>query len=319
MQNSDQHHSPLIPLHCLNCNTFLNEADHFCPACGQKKADLRDHSVWHLLLESIGDFFHFDSKFFRTLGDLLVRPGFLTLEFLRGKRARYFQPFKMFLFISVLYFITAGLVEHESDTEKVAPAGSDTVVTLKNLDDMRFTFNGTNQRLFEMPVDSLKLAISHYGLNRLVNVNYPRQSWIVRLMLKQMLRNRIKGSHNLMETYSHILSRLIFVLIPVFALLLKFLYIRRKIPYYNHIIFALHTISFVFLLLWALLFLALISEWFLLLLLAGIPLYMYLAIKMVYKQGTAKTLLKWSILMGSSLLIIASFFILVASVSILLV
>lgn len=319
MQNSDEITPAPSGSVCPNCRNLLNPEDRFCSLCGQKRTNLKDRSVWHFLVESVGDFFHFDSKFFRTVLDLIFRPGFLTGEFLSGKRARYFQPFKMFLFISVLYFIVAGLTGTDPLVNETAPPAGDTVITTENLDDIRFTFGSIDRRLVTMPLDTLKMQVAHYGLVPLVNYYHPRASWFDRLMIRQMVRNRIRGLENLNETFSHTLSKLIFVLIPVFALLLKLLYIRRKIPYFDHIIFSLHVISFIFLLLLLNLFLGNVSDYIslLLFLLAGI--YVFLAMKRAYRQRGFKTLLKWGILMFSALIVIAGFFLLVLSVTVLII
>jgi hypothetical protein len=93
---------------CPNCRKILSNEDVFCPKCGQKRLDEKDFLVRKLIAKSFGDFFHFDSKFIHTLIPLLFKPGKLTVEFMQGRRAKYFQPFKMFLFISVFYFILAG-------------------------------------------------------------------------------------------------------------------------------------------------------------------------------------------------------------------
>ena len=264
------------------------------------------------MIDSVGDFFHFDSKFFRTLGKLAFRPGFLTAEYLHGKRASYFEPFRMFLFISLLYFIGQGLVNSEDRDGRLDMSGNRT-------ENIRFTLNDQNQVLFTMPVDSLRMAINRNGISRLVDLNYPRQSWVVRFFIKQMVRNRIKGYGNLSETFTHTLSRLVFVLIPLFALLLKVIFIRTKIPYFNHAIFSLHLVSFVFLLLLADLFLSKLSGWFTAAALVAIMVYLFLAMKNVYRPGRFRAFAGWAIFLIGSGIVLGLFFILVMSVSIMMV
>src|SRR5215510_6945655 len=88
--------------HCLNCGAVLTGK--YCSECGQKDQDLHD-SFWHLTGHFVGDIFHFDSKFFRTLTPLLIKPGFLTIEYMRGKRAGYMKPVQLYFFISVVFFL----------------------------------------------------------------------------------------------------------------------------------------------------------------------------------------------------------------------
>ena len=50
----------------------------FCPACGEKRVDAADLSIRHFFTHALGEFFHFDSKIFRSFRLLFTRPGFLT-------------------------------------------------------------------------------------------------------------------------------------------------------------------------------------------------------------------------------------------------
>lgn len=95
------------PSACQNCGTPL-QGDH-CYACGQPvKGAVRHFS------SIIGDFldtvFEYDGRLWRTLGPLLWRPGFLSNEYLAGRRVRYVSPFRLFFFITVIAFLLAQLV-----------------------------------------------------------------------------------------------------------------------------------------------------------------------------------------------------------------
>ena len=46
-----------------------------------------------------------DSRIFRTLWPLLVKPGFLTNEYLAGRRVRYVTPFRLYFFLSIVAFL----------------------------------------------------------------------------------------------------------------------------------------------------------------------------------------------------------------------
>ncbi len=264
------------------------------------------------MIESVGDFFHFDSKFFRTMGKLAFRPGFLTTEYLNGKRATYFEPFRMFLFISLVYFIGQGLTNSEARDDRMEISKNES----KNL---KFTLKDTNQVLFTMPLDSLRMAVNRNGISRLVDLNYPRHSWLVRIFIKQMVRNRIKGYGNLQETFTHTLSRLVFILIPLFALLLKLIFLRKRIPYFNHSIFSLHLVSFVFLVLLADLLLSAVSGWFTTAAFVAMAVYLFLAMKNVYRLQGFRAFAAWGIFIVGSGLIMGFFLLLAISVSIMMV
>jgi hypothetical protein len=84
---------------------------------------------------------------------------------------------------------------------------------------------------------------------------------------------------------------MVFVLLPVFALLLKLLYIRRHHFYAEHFVFALHVHAFVFLMM-TLMF---VLPWDAvnLPIVLWIVVYVWLAMKRVYGQGWLRTTAKW--------------------------
>ena len=113
--------------------------------------------------------------------------------------------------------------------------------------------------------------------------------------------------------------KLIFILIPFIALLLKLLYIRKKIPYFNHIIFSLHYLSFVFLLLWIELFGSRITDWFSLVVYFMLVVYLFFALLRFYRQKKWLTFVKFLSLFFGSLVMLAVFFIIAVSISFLMI
>ena len=89
---------------CLNCGEVLT--GQHCSHCGQP-AKVRVLSLWGLIKDVIGDVLDADSRVWRTLWPLAFRPGLLTQEFLRGRRARYTPPFRMYLVLSLVFFLLA--------------------------------------------------------------------------------------------------------------------------------------------------------------------------------------------------------------------
>lgn len=111
-----------LRLHCVNC--ALAVTGRFCSACGERaeydKGSLRDAAV-----AAAGLLIRADSIFWRTLVALLLRPGFLTQQFLAGRRKRYLSPFKLYVVISVLFFLVVGFDRQStprSDVEQVCAA-----------------------------------------------------------------------------------------------------------------------------------------------------------------------------------------------------
>ena len=317
MDNSNESHS------CPNCHTTLPVSAEFCHKCGQKRIHPEDYSVWHLMVESVGDFFHFDSKFFATLWPLFFRPGHLTNEYLQGKRARYFQPFKLFLFISFLFFLTSGLMNHkdsisDQDVTGVKVKGDSTGIK-KDTTSFKLSLNEAYDKALAIPDDSLRKMVKKYGLNRYVNIRFPSASWFSRFMIKQVVKNRLQGSGTFNDNMEKTTPKLIFILIPFIALLLKLLYIRKKILYFNHIIFSIHFLSFVFLLLWMRLFGSRITDRFSLIVYLLLLIYLFLALLKVYRQKKGKTFVKFLLLFFGSFFMLALFFLIAASISFMMI
>ncbi len=87
---------------CLNCETPL--AGQFCHACGQPAHISR--TLGNLLHEFLAAFLSFDTKAWRTLPKLVVRPGTFTYDYIHGHRARYVSPLATFLFtIFIMFFV----------------------------------------------------------------------------------------------------------------------------------------------------------------------------------------------------------------------
>jgi hypothetical protein len=87
---------------CLNCGEVLR--GQHCSHCGQR-AKVRVLSLGTLLRDLLGDLANFDSRIWRTLYPLAFRPGVLTVEYLRGRRTHYSPPFRMYLILSVVFFV----------------------------------------------------------------------------------------------------------------------------------------------------------------------------------------------------------------------
>jgi ribosomal protein S27AE len=89
---------------CLNCGAHLS--GQYCGNCGQRSVT-RLISIWQLLAEAFGDLLELDSRLWRTVIPLMIRPGQLTRDYLLGRRARYMPPFRMYLVLSLIFFVVA--------------------------------------------------------------------------------------------------------------------------------------------------------------------------------------------------------------------
>lgn len=90
--------------HCRNCHAPIASA--YCPECGQKDIDLQ-RPMTDLVRDLLRETFEVDGRAFRTLRTLFLQPGTLTSEFLAGRRRAYTPPLRLYIVISVVFFIIA--------------------------------------------------------------------------------------------------------------------------------------------------------------------------------------------------------------------
>ncbi|MGO4378566.1 DUF3667 domain-containing protein [Pseudoduganella sp. RAF19] len=106
---------------CANCGA--KTAGNYCGNCGQKTH--LHNSVLHLVEELIHGMFHFETKGWRTLPLLVLRPGELTRRFLDGQRTRFVSPLALFLFMMFLMFfvfsLTVGNLNHGAPDKQATP------------------------------------------------------------------------------------------------------------------------------------------------------------------------------------------------------
>jgi hypothetical protein len=90
---------------CRNCGAALTGA--YCAACGQSRHVHRSFSaIFHDVLHGA---FHFDSKFWRTLPELIFHPGRLTRRYIDGERAKFISPLALYLFTVFAMFAVVGM------------------------------------------------------------------------------------------------------------------------------------------------------------------------------------------------------------------
>jgi hypothetical protein len=94
--------SPVAP-RCPNCGSALTAT--YCAECGEPQPSHRDLSLGTLLHGVLEEFTHLDGKVPRTLWALLTKPGFLTQEFVAGRRSRYTKPLSLFIVLNVVFFL----------------------------------------------------------------------------------------------------------------------------------------------------------------------------------------------------------------------
>ena len=149
---------------CLNCGTHV--IGHYCHNCGQENIEPKE-SVWHLVSHFFQDMTHFDGKFFTSLKDLIVKPGFLSNEYKIGRRVRYLNPIRMYLFTSAIFFlIFFSLYSVDEGDLRVGDINGKTLAQIKQMDSASFAeftmkLNGgqsMGKEDFKAKVDSMDAA-----------------------------------------------------------------------------------------------------------------------------------------------------------------
>ena len=272
---------------------------HYCAACGQR-LEAPVQSLWHFTREATEDLTHTDSRLWRTLGALLFRPGYLTREFLAGRRARYLPPVRLYLVISVVFFLWASAAHQPKVVLFSEPDHAATKTVLEPGD--AATFGGV------LPGES---AAQHAERICSSGVNYdgPWRARVQPAARRACVRLILDNGRTLPEAYMHNVPRALFIFLPLLAGVMMLMYWRPRHYYVEHLLLFVHNHAFLFLLL---LLAGLVSA--LLKPLAGwiaaaaalyIAWYAYRSMRVVYGQGRAVTLGK---------LVLLSFFYLVSGV-----
>jgi hypothetical protein len=266
---------------CANCNALLS--GRYCSCCGQR-ADTQPHSLRHFLGEAAELLTHADSRVWATLWPLLARPGFLTGEYFSGRRARYLQPFRLYLITSVLFFVLSALL----GGGHTGRAGSSSVEVTASSPTGSWDCAGVTTNL-----DWAKTRVLPW--------------------LQAACRNiHADNGREFGERVVHNLGRALFVFLPLMAALMKLLYWRPRRYYLEHLLLLIHNHAFVFLFLsiyvvathWissdglvGVLFL--VAAWYMVR-------YLYRSMKLVYGQSRRLTALKFAVL-GCAYLVCGAF------------
>jgi Protein of unknown function (DUF3667) len=336
---------------CLNCNATIN--GRYCSICGQENLEPQE-SVWHLIVHFFNDITHFDGKFFSSVKYVVTKPGFLSSEYVAGRRMSYLNPVRFYVFTSFIFFLILFsffltkddfkleekdvTVMSAQDSIKLQQSlkGLDTTLpkgllekrkisslldsAKKNSKNDRIDFLGKNNYRDRKQFDSLdKLGLVKEGFLKRGIINKQFH------LKKKYGNDKAKTLNALVDACLAVVPQILFLSLPFFALILKLLYIRRKNYYYvAHIIFTIHFYIFVYILILAINLFSKIAEithigWLYdvsFLLGFTIIFYIYKAMRNFYQQGRMKTILKLFIFSFFLLFLFTFFLVLLFSFSI---
>ena len=224
---------------CKNCQSSLDSA--YCPTCGQRDVDL-ERPIWSLIGDVVKETFELDGRTALTVKTLFRYPGLLTSEFLAGRRRTYSSPLRLYLVISISFFV---LVTWLAQSGMLLEPGQDP------------------------------------GFDAAVQARF----------------------------LSDDLPRLMFVLLPVFALLLKVVNLNRL--YFDHLIFSLHLHSAAYVVLAMMMPLEELANRHVVLMILQVALFVYflayfvLAVRRVYQSNWLVVVFKSAIVLFAYMIVVS--------------
>lgn len=169
------------PYYCLNCGTLVE--DEFCGHCGQQKYR-HDVTLREFTSHTLPEIINIDLKFFRTVWQLITKPGFLTLEYLYFRRVPHSPPTQLYAVVATVFFFISTNLEFNIEalvnqipyfSAKVAAAAKEenvpTKVIFERLGDTLETY---------IPFYTLIMVVAFAGVLRLL---YPSWKYVKHLIL----------------------------------------------------------------------------------------------------------------------------------------
>lgn len=271
---------------CLNCETALDISEKYCHQCGQLNST-KKLTVGDFFEEFLSNFYAYDSRLRNSIISIFTKPGILALEYNQGKRHKYANPFRFFLSISIVLFITFNFSEDETNSdekntkkteqEKIIEQKNDSLIlntlateeTTKNIlkkeikkeieysKDSIYTKDFIDKNI-SSNTDPFTYTITSF---RNFHIKYPEKT--EEQTLKELgYENNFKNSiiyrksilfksndinDELFDYFYDKLPFLIFLSLPLLTIMFWIVFYSRKINYTEHLVFSYTYFSFMFL------------------------------------------------------------------------
>ena len=308
---------------CDNCGASV--AGRYCGNCGQR-LEAPVQSLWHFLKVAFEDVTHADSRVWRTLWALLFKPGYLTRQFLDGRRASYLPPVRLYLVLSVVFFLWLAATAHTGETAHLTPearaaiaaARQQGAVVLVPGETRAGANNGATASTNTGPATGANTGpatgatpapqASDRGSTlqgdaehcKLISYSGPWHATLQPLFRRSCEQAARDQGRSLGQSFLHNLPRAMFLFLPLLAGVMMLLYWHPRHYYVEHLLFLLHNHSFAFLavllagILSALLpFAATLIGWVTTLYVAW---YLFRSMRVMYGQGRLRTVAKLGVL-----------------------
>ncbi len=326
---------------CANCGAELQGK--FCHTCGQENLELKEN-FGHMMTHAISDYFHFDHQFFHTIRPLFLKPGKLTMEYMAGRRVQYLHPVKMYIFISLVYFLLLFKSSHKEEktnnNKDKQHAKKDLVTANNNLDsalksedvpsfvkpmiarqkrqnedalksknkkdateDFDFDDDKTIKRKGKLPGTSNDSNYVAYLANQAKLPSGKRDNFLMKAYNEKSYiyqeKYGEKAREAFYEDFKHNIPKMMFLLLPLCALIFKIAFWKNKKYYVEHLIFTFHLHCFVFAFLAIIMLLQMITpnawgldNWLDFIGFLGITWYLYRSLRVFYQRSRWRTVSK---------------------------
>jgi hypothetical protein len=285
---------------CLDCGAAVT--NHYCSICGQE-TKLHVPSAREFIHEFVTHYVAIEGKLWKTLRLLILKPGQLTRDFIEGRRQRYVNPLRLFLTFSILFFAVMKLtgtdiltLDSEATRGKVVTSVAQVPGEVGDQVRRDFVrdFNAGNAAA------QARNAQENEELELILRREYPAFAARIDAFFKLDAHGKQVAVQQAFYRYA---PYAMFLLMPVFALYLKLLYLGTGRYFGEHLLFALHTSAFAY---FQLALAILIPYGFIsFLLIAWMVAYLPLAMRRVYGGNVVATGARWIVLIFLHLLSIA--------------
>lgn len=221
---------------CLNCYHVVEKLH--CPNCGQENIEPRK-TFHELFIHFIEDLTHYENSFWKTIRNLIFKPGSLTREYLSGRRMSYLAPFRLYIFISFVTFLILSLLPTKFD-----PFANVTVDGVP--------INQTENRAENDAFDLGYSSVAEIDSIQKSDPEYFGTFEYSMLRKMQMLSEKYTAKEFAFlfaESLRNNLPKLLFIYLPLFTFVLYLFESKKRWYYFDHGIFTLHYFSFLLLML----------------------------------------------------------------------
>jgi hypothetical protein len=219
------------PARCKNCDAVL--LGRFCVNCSQA-ANVHVPSTLELMHELLEGLTHSDSRLWRTLTTLWFKPGRLTQEFVAGRRIAYLPPFRLYLILSIIFFLILSFMHYSGEAIKFDDG--ETIVVAPDA-------KAPSAKAPAAAAQGGPRAGSCDEVNFITSTRHPEWNLRARHACAEIVRD---NGANAVQLAISTTSKAMFVFLPLIAFLHMLLYWRPRYRYVEHLLFFIHLHAFYF-------------------------------------------------------------------------